>query len=883
MDDGGAAVVNELQLGPLTRGDLGRRLSCLASNTNQTQPATTTVTLAMTLSIVGVRVEEVTSVWAEEQAEVKCRVWGSRPPPTVVWWLGSVMLPPTHTKVVEDGNLTISILHFTPKPQDDGAMLICQATNEKLPDQAVQDSRLLSVSYAPQVRVLLGKSLDPLRIKEGDDVYFECQVDAKPPIFKVAWRHNGVELLAGAGVFVSNMSLVVQRVTRGHGGDYTCEASNIKDTSSSPPLHLDVKYAPVCARQERVQHSVAKLENAEISCRVHANPANVTFRWTFNNTAEAIDVPDGRFVVAGTESRVNYTPMNELDYGTLLCWANNTIGLQQHPCVFHIVAAGTVKPLHPHLQVLLKPLHPLLQVLLNLHPLLQVLLNPSSTPSGTVKPLHPHLQVLLNPLHPPSGTVKPLHPHLQVIVKPSSTPSGTVKLFIHTFSTVKPLIQFLLNLSSTSGTVKPLHPHLQVLLNLFIHTFSVLNSSSTPSGTVKPHHPLFQVLLNLFIQFFRTVKLIIHSFRCGRNNVSASGGESWALLLQCPQPPDPPLTRSSSLPSTTRAPPGSPSQAYTVRIPETQEETSADLAAEGGGRLLTHSKDGASTGLPSEASPPDDRNPDLISHTPDPTECQEEHCAEIATISASSSFFLHNGGPTYPASSCAAPAATSATVGGAEYTQLVCSEALHGPQAAAVSHVPYFHDSQQPQVREVTLPQEYPGGSSGQSYSTLERKRRQGGGCHSTYDHQEHHHPEAYVDTAHHNPFPHLYQAPTGSFCHTPHGSQYNLSQYQASLAHLPHPVGSPTQSLQGTLRRGSKKVHKSSSSGAPPTHPHHHHCEVHEPKSPLPSESGQVDSTLKRERRREARVGEGVDRGGDESEMPTPNTERKSKRESAV
>ncbi|KAG7162886.1 putative sidestep-like, partial [Homarus americanus] len=69
MDDGGAAVVNELQLGPLTR-----------------------------VSIVGVRVEEVTSVWAEEQAEVKCRVWGSRPPPTVVWWLGSVMLPPTHTK-----------------------------------------------------------------------------------------------------------------------------------------------------------------------------------------------------------------------------------------------------------------------------------------------------------------------------------------------------------------------------------------------------------------------------------------------------------------------------------------------------------------------------------------------------------------------------------------------------------------------------------------------------------------------------------------------------------------------------------------------------------------------------------------------------------------
>ena len=42
----------------------------------------------------------------------------------------------------------------------------------------------------PQVTVSLGKSLDPLRIKEGDDVYFECSVKAKPPITKVQWKHN---------------------------------------------------------------------------------------------------------------------------------------------------------------------------------------------------------------------------------------------------------------------------------------------------------------------------------------------------------------------------------------------------------------------------------------------------------------------------------------------------------------------------------------------------------------------------------------------------------------------------------------------------------------------------------------------------------------------
>lgn len=43
---------------------------------------------------------------------------------------------------------------------------------------------------APVVEVVLGASLDPDRIKEGDDVYFECSVIAKPPATAVSWRHD---------------------------------------------------------------------------------------------------------------------------------------------------------------------------------------------------------------------------------------------------------------------------------------------------------------------------------------------------------------------------------------------------------------------------------------------------------------------------------------------------------------------------------------------------------------------------------------------------------------------------------------------------------------------------------------------------------------------
>jgi hypothetical protein len=42
----------------------------------------------------------------------------------------------------------------------------------------------------------------------------------------------------------------------------------------------------------------------------------------------------------GTSSIVSYTPMTELDYGTLLCAATNKIGKQKFPCIFHIIAAG---------------------------------------------------------------------------------------------------------------------------------------------------------------------------------------------------------------------------------------------------------------------------------------------------------------------------------------------------------------------------------------------------------------------------------------------------------------------------------------------------------------------------------------------------------------
>jgi len=48
----------------------------------------------------------------------------------------------------------------------------------------------------------------------------------------------------------------------------------------------------------------------------------------------------GRFRSTPTKSVVEYVPRTELDYGSLLCWATNSVGRQRSPCVFHLVPAG---------------------------------------------------------------------------------------------------------------------------------------------------------------------------------------------------------------------------------------------------------------------------------------------------------------------------------------------------------------------------------------------------------------------------------------------------------------------------------------------------------------------------------------------------------------
>lgn len=67
---------------------------------------------------------------------------------------------------------------------------------------------------------------------------------------------------------------------------------------------------PLCRNDQKRIYGVARNEMARILCEVDAFPAPTSFKWSFNNTAETIDMPQNGFEKhSRSSSRLSYTPV----------------------------------------------------------------------------------------------------------------------------------------------------------------------------------------------------------------------------------------------------------------------------------------------------------------------------------------------------------------------------------------------------------------------------------------------------------------------------------------------------------------------------------------------------------------------------------------------
>ncbi|XP_043272847.1 neural cell adhesion molecule 1-like [Venturia canescens] len=351
-------TVNQLDVIKVSREFFEARLICRASNT-ELASVSSEIILDINLKPLEVNItNKQNHISALQTYEVECTTTGSVPEAVITWWKGPHQVKHMARNFAESGNMTRSTLSYVPTMEDNQKFLTCRAENPSVPNSALEDSWPLIVHYVPVVTIKFGASLRPNDINEGDDVYFECEVKANPAAYKLRWFKNSKELHqnATAGIFLpSGKSLVLQRVTRTSAGEYSCSAVNGEGTATSRPVTLEVMYAPIC-KDGSVAQVVGALKHETISlvCGVQSKPPPITFHWTFNNSGELMNVPSNRFTQIKTpkrianhwhSSRLNYTPNDDMDYGTVSCSATNSIGPQRTPCLFQIIVAGKPYPL----------------------------------------------------------------------------------------------------------------------------------------------------------------------------------------------------------------------------------------------------------------------------------------------------------------------------------------------------------------------------------------------------------------------------------------------------------------------------------------------------------------------------------------------------------
>uniref|UniRef100_A0A1B6C275 Uncharacterized protein n=1 Tax=Clastoptera arizonana TaxID=38151 RepID=A0A1B6C275_9HEMI len=338
-------VVNRLFLATVHRSLRGTQFECRA-NQEEARPLVKKVVLEVFLKPVTVKIvtpNEMLS--AGKSRQLMCESTGSFPPAKVTWLLDGEPLKHAAIMSQDDENSTRSTLILRPDEEDNGKELACRAENPKFRGGIIEDRRYIRVAYPPIPSITLGSAVGVEELKEGDNIQLICEVRANPEVQNIKWYHNNILILRDE----SSRVVPLNNLTRASSGSYVCVATNQEGTVASIPIHIKVQFAPVCKPgHESIAVGALRHETLTAKCEVLADPGgdSLRFSWTYRKAKDVLPVPGSRVSKQGHVSTIQFTPVSELDFGTLACWATNPIGQQKEPCLVQIVHANV--PESPH-------------------------------------------------------------------------------------------------------------------------------------------------------------------------------------------------------------------------------------------------------------------------------------------------------------------------------------------------------------------------------------------------------------------------------------------------------------------------------------------------------------------------------------------------------
>ncbi|KAG8545840.1 hypothetical protein GDO81_020234, partial [Engystomops pustulosus] len=188
-------------------------------------------------------------------------------------------------------------------PVSEAGSYYCEAGN--IVGSSTSNTVRVSVLYPPKY---VSIKTPPGNIIEGRPFALSCSADAVPPVSRYFWYKNGVMSIGYTGNRYSFSS-----VKEKDSGSYECEAFNERGSDRSPPVQVDVKYAPK-------------------NVKMIITPKGKQFREGTNVTFECIvnsSNPEVRNIAWFKDDKklfVEKKAITEKDAGKYRCEAENEIG-----------------------------------------------------------------------------------------------------------------------------------------------------------------------------------------------------------------------------------------------------------------------------------------------------------------------------------------------------------------------------------------------------------------------------------------------------------------------------------------------------------------------------------------------------------------------------
>ncbi|XP_059483764.1 cell adhesion molecule Dscam2 [Neocloeon triangulifer] len=262
---------------------------------------------------------------------VKCPVAG-HPIESISWERDGAVLPVNRRqRVYPNGTL---VIEHAQRPADAGTYT-CQAQNR----QKHTARRDVEVQVLVPPKILPIQAMTNL-LREGMRAAISCQIIEGDLPVTFRWERNGHPLPSPGLAAIArrldeySTSLVIERISSAHSGDYTCIAQNVAGTVSfTVPLTVNVPPRWVI---EPSDSSVASGNDVVLNCQADGYPVpNVTWRKADGtNPGEYKDFlfePNVKFYKNGS---LEFTHIGKESEGQYVCEAKNEIGTGVSKVVF---------------------------------------------------------------------------------------------------------------------------------------------------------------------------------------------------------------------------------------------------------------------------------------------------------------------------------------------------------------------------------------------------------------------------------------------------------------------------------------------------------------------------------------------------------------------